>query len=120
MISSAPRSSKRIAKDKAAKPAGVQSVAVDKNHQPSAALAQQGRRRSVQDSGAAGQIANTDSGQQLVDLIQTVICPKCWDINGGACTIYYWQPQHAIVVRATGDVHEQISDTIGQLDRAGH
>ena len=66
------------------------------------------------------QNANADNGQQLVDLIQNVISPKCWDVNGGACSIYYWQPQHAIVVRATGDVHDEISDTLEQLNRSNH
>ena len=69
---------------------------------------------------AAGQNANADNGQQLVDLIQNTISPKSWDVNGGNCSIYYWQQQHAIVVRATGDVHGQISDTLEQLNRAGH
>ena len=69
---------------------------------------------------AAGQNANADNGQVLVDLIQNVICPKSWDVNGGACTISYWQQQHAIVVRATDDVHGQISDALEQLNRASH
>ena len=70
-------------------------------------------------AGAAGQNANADDGQALVDLIQNTISPKSWEMNGGACTIYYWQPQHAIVVRATGDVHDDISDALEQLNRAG-
>jgi hypothetical protein len=113
--------SKRIAKDKpAAKPySAVKSVAANKDQPAGAALAQMGAAPGG-GGAAAGQNANDDNGQALVDLIQTVISPKCWDVNGGSCSIYYWQQQHAIVVRATGDVHEAISDTVEQLNRAGH
>ena len=108
---------KRIVKDKAvdkANPA-VKSVAVDKNKPGNVVLAQVGLHPG---GGAGGPNANDDNGQALIDLIQTVICPKCWDVNGGNCTISYWQQQHAIVVRATGDVHGEISDAIEQLNRA--
>ena len=113
---------KRIAKEKAvakANPA-VKSVAADKNQQQAAALAQVGLQGGGAGigGGAAGQ--NADNGQALVDLIQNVICPHSWDVNGGNCTIYYWQQQHAIVVRAPDDVQGQISDALEQLNRAGH
>ncbi len=71
-------------------------------------------------NGGAGGNASADNGEMLVDLIQNVISPKSWEANGGACTIYYWRQQHAIVVRATGDVHSEISDTLEQLNRATH
>jgi hypothetical protein len=124
---------KRVAKDKAlakdkaaAKPnAAVKSVAADPNATRNAVLAGVGVGRGGGGGfggGAPGQNANAkaDNGQALVDLIQNVISPKSWDVNGGECTIYYWQQQHAIVVRATGDVHDQISDTLEQLNRATH
>ena len=101
----------------------VKSVAADKDKPGSAVLAGIGGPAGggAGFGGAtAGQNANADNGQALVDLIQNVICPKSWDVNGGACTIYYWQQQHAIVVRATGDVHGEISDTLEQLNRASH
>jgi hypothetical protein len=122
---------KRIAKDKApAKPAvsakpnaAVKSVAANSDQPGGAVLAgvgvPAGGGAGVGGAGA-GQNANADNGQQLVELIQNTICPKCWDVNGGACSIYYWQQQRAIVVRATGDVHGEISDTLEQLERAGH
>ncbi len=120
--------SKRIAKGgtrlrvAAAKPtAAVKSVAADTSQPRAAVLAGVGvPAAGAAGGGAAGQNANADNGQQLVDLIQNTISPKSWDVNGGACSIYYWQQQHAIVVRATGDVHGQISDTIEQLNRATH
>jgi len=116
---------KRIAKDKAAAKmnSAVKSVAANKNKQGDVVLAQVGLPAGGGagfGGTAAGPNANADNGQQLVDLIQNVICPKSWDVNGGACSIYYWQQQHAIVVRATGDVHGEISDTLEQLNRASH
>ena len=114
--------SKRIAKDKAAAKANtaVPSVGVNNSLLPSPVLAQVGVPAGGGAGGAAGQNATADAGQQLVDLIQSTISPKSWDVNGGNASIYYWQPQHAIVVRATGDIHGQISDTLEQLNRAGH
>jgi hypothetical protein len=124
---------KRIAKDKAPSKAdsakadptkadpNVKSVAAAGSPKP---LAQVG----VPAGGGGGlggpangqQNATADNGQLLVDLIQNTISPKSWDVNGGNCTIYYWQQQHAIVVRATGDVHGEISDALEQLNRASH
>jgi hypothetical protein len=117
--------SKRIAKDNLAakEDPKVKSVAATKNDRP---LAQVGVPVGGGGAGfgiaGGGQNANAkaDSGQALVDLIRSTISPKSWDVNGGECTIYYWQQQHAIVVRATGDVHDQVSDTLQQLDRATH
>lgn len=73
-------------------------------------------------AGGVGNNANAtpDSGQDLVDLIQTTIAPKSWDANGGPGTIYYWKIQHALVVRNTQEVHQDISDVIEQLNRASH
>lgn len=59
-----------------------------------------------------------DNGQQLVDLIQQVIAPTSWEVNGGPGTIYYWRPVHAMVVRQTDEVHENIADLLQQLRRA--
>jgi len=53
-------------------------------------------------------------------LIQTVISPKRWDVNGGSGTSFYWQPQHAVVVRAPDYVPAQVSDALEQLNRASH
>ena len=113
--------SKRLAKDNAVakRKTTVKSVAANKEQPNGAVLAQMGLPPGGGAGGAAtGQNANADNGQQLVDLIQNVICPKSWDINGGNCSIYYWQQQHAIVVRAPDDVHGQISDALEQLNRA--
>jgi len=123
---------KRLGKEKAiaTRSATVKSLAANKNPTSGipangAVLAQMGLPQGGGSGGAAnGQNGNTnansDNGQQLVDLIQNVISPKSWDVNGGSCSIYYWRQQHAIVVRATDDVHGQVSDALEQLNRASN
>ncbi len=60
-----------------------------------------------------------DHGEELIELIQSVIRPESWDVNGGLGTIYYWYPGRAMVIRQTDEVHEQIGGLLGQLRRAG-
>jgi hypothetical protein len=64
--------------------------------------------------------ADADYGQSLVDVIQTTIAPNTWDVNGGLGSIYYWRNQHALVIRATDEVHGFVGELLDQLDRAGH
>jgi len=59
-----------------------------------------------------------DGGQALVELIQNVIAPSTWDVNGGSGSIRYWRPGHALVVRQTEQVHEDIGGLLRQLERA--
>jgi hypothetical protein len=66
-----------------------------------------------------GAFGSPDYGQQLVELIQTVIQPETWDVHGGPGTIYYWYPGRALVIRQTQQVHEEIGGVLGQLRRAG-
>jgi hypothetical protein len=113
---------KRIASDKAnAKTdSKVKSVAAAGNPRPLAQVgAAVGGGAGFGGQGGA-QGAPADNGQILVDLIQNTIAPKSWDVNGGNGSIYYWQQQHAIVVRNTSEVHGEISDALEQLNRAGH
>jgi hypothetical protein len=70
--------------------------------------------------GFAGNPANNfppDAGEDLVALIQKAIAPAHWDINGGPGSIYYWRPRHALVIRASEEVHEQIGGVLGQLHK---
>lgn len=60
-----------------------------------------------------------DYGQQLVELIQRTVAPATWEANGGPGTLYYWKPGQALVVRQTDEVHDQLSDVLQQLRRAG-
>ena len=66
-----------------------------------------------------GAMGVPDNGQQLVELIQTVIRPETWDINGGPGSIYYWYPGRALVIRQMGEVHDDICGVLNQLRRAG-
>jgi len=69
--------------------------------------------------GRFGGQANNDNGQQLVELIQQTIAPESWDVNGGPGSIYYWQRNHALIIRQTGEVHEQIGDVLQQMGKLG-
>ncbi len=62
--------------------------------------------------------ASDDHGWQLVALIQRCIAPAHWDVNGGPGSIQYFRPRRALVVTASGEVHEQVEDVLEQLHRA--
>jgi len=64
---------------------------------------------------ALGGAARLDFGRELVDLIESTIAPDFWDVNGGPGTIVYYAPLHALVVRATGEVHDEIGGVISDL-----
>ena len=61
-----------------------------------------------------------DYGNDLADLIQTVIAPDTWVRNGGQGSIYYYRPLRVLVIRQTGEVQERIGGTIDGLRRAGN
>jgi hypothetical protein len=56
-----------------------------------------------------------DYGPLLVDLIKKTIAPSTWDDAGGPGTIYYYRPLRVLVIRQTGNVHEQIGGVMGNL-----
>jgi hypothetical protein len=58
-----------------------------------------------------------DYGQGLVDLIQTVVRPQSWDVQGGPGSIFYWYPGKALVIRQTDEIHEEILGVLEQLRR---
>jgi hypothetical protein len=60
-----------------------------------------------------------DWGPDLVDLIERTINPAFWDVAGGPGSIYYYQPLHCLVIRATSEVHAQIGGLVGDLRAAG-
>jgi hypothetical protein len=98
--------------------------AVAKVGQPAAVLAQVapaggGGGAAMPGPGGAGG-PDDDYGPSLVELIQTTIAPDTWDVNGGLGSIYYWRNQHALVIRATDDVHGFIGELMEQMDAAGH
>jgi len=69
--------------------------------------------------GNAWQNGPPDNGEQLVELIQQVIAPATWDVNGGPGSIYYWRIGHSMVISAPGEVHHEIGGVLDQLRRAG-
>jgi hypothetical protein len=66
----------------------------------------------VRGSGAGG-AARSDYGPLLVELIRRTISPEFWDVHGGPGVIIYYQPGHALVIRATPEIHEQIGGALG-------
>jgi len=74
------------------------------------AAAQSGRR-----GGAAA-----DDGDELVSLIESVIAPDFWDTNGGPGSIRYYKPLHALVVRATSEMHHSLGGVLKGLRKAGN
>ena len=69
-------------------------------------------------AGGDGAANRADDGQELADLIQAVITPDFWDTNGGPGAIVYFQSQHALVVRATTQTHEEVGALLEALRRA--
>lgn len=60
-----------------------------------------------------------DYGQELVALIERTISPPIWEANGGLATIVYYQPLHALVVRATQESHRDVRRLLIGLRAAG-
>jgi hypothetical protein len=65
--------------------------------------------------GQNGAQQDFDYGPDLVNLIQTVIAPRTWDVNGGPGSVIYYRNLRALVISAPSEVHGQIGDALGQL-----
>jgi hypothetical protein len=65
--------------------------------------------------GANNAAVPQDHGQELRELIEEVIAPTTWDTVGGQGAIRYWAPGHALIVRQTDDVHDQIGRLLMDL-----
>jgi hypothetical protein len=87
---------------------------------PGAALAGAVRGGGVALPGAAGGSAVEDHGEELVELIQQVIAPQSWDVNGGPGVALYFRPLRVLVIRQTAEIHGRLADVAGQLRRAGN
>lgn len=66
--------------------------------------------------GIAGQLP--DFGPDLADLIQRVIDPTTWDVNGGPGSIIYFPPVRALIISAPSEVHHNLADVLGQMRNA--
>jgi hypothetical protein len=66
---------------------------------------------------APGGAAVPAGAQQLIALIQAVIEPDSWAVNGGRGTIMFLPGWNVLVIRQTGEVHRQVRDALDQLRR---
>jgi hypothetical protein len=118
LIRIATRREHRLEREEIAKPAGLSSR-VDQAIEESLAAQRD-------DTGATGEphdpINNGFAGAplggnpwQLVELIQRVIDPDLWDVQGGTGTFQYFAMRRVLVVRATTDTHEKIRELLTAL-----
>ncbi len=56
-----------------------------------------------------------DNGDELLNLVRTIIHPDFWQVNGGPGRAYYYQPLRILVVRATQRVHEDMHSLLLRL-----
>ena len=83
-----------------------------------------GAQRNAAGQGAAVAVAPnvaarpTDFGPELVELIEAVVSPATWRINGGNGVVVYYSPLHVLVVSAPDDVHAQVGGALQQLNAA--
>lgn len=73
-------------------------------------------RRKAAPSLAGGDLTAARA-QELINLIQNTIEPDSWDVNGGKGHIMFFGQLNVLVIRATGEVHEQIGGGLDQLRR---
>jgi len=58
-----------------------------------------------------------DTGEELVDLIQTTVAPDSWEENGGPGSIRFFRTNYSVIIRQTAENHEEIADMLRQLGR---
>jgi len=67
-------------------------------------------------AGAAGPNSTKASAEELMEIITSSIKPESWEENGGTTgVIRYFSLGHALVIRNTADVHNDLGGLIGQL-----
>ena len=55
------------------------------------------------------------NARRLIDLIQSVVAPDTWDVNGGPSTIRYYDLYQALVVRAPQSAHDDFGAALRGL-----
>ncbi len=82
-------------------------------------LAQVGGGAANGNRGQAGApLALTENvGEELVALIQDVIAPQSWEVNGGAGVAVFLPGKNVLIVRQTDEVHEALFDVVGRMRR---
>lgn len=73
--------------------------------------------RAARRNSLAGGSAAAIGAQQLINVIVTTIAPDSWQQNGGNGTITFYPINPALVVRQTGEVHEQVSALLQALPK---
>jgi hypothetical protein len=71
---------------------------------------------------APGAAGGTDAGyvgDDLAEVIRRTIAPSTWDVNGGQGSIMFWRQGNALVVRQTQEIHAEIENLVGALEKAG-
>lgn len=57
----------------------------------------------------------TAGAQQLIELIVNTIAPDSWRQNGGQGSISFYPYNPALVIRQTGETHEQVGELLRSL-----
>ena len=96
--------------------ARLEEMAILLNRQLRRTSAQSQERRTTRQTGKtlAGP-AEQRNARELINLIQAAVAPDSWDVNGGKGTIFFYSPLNVLVIRATGDVHREVGDTLDLL-----
>ncbi|HMO13504.1 MAG TPA: hypothetical protein PKD64_02185 [Pirellulaceae bacterium] len=68
--------------------------------------------------GMFGGVVMEANAQDLIELIQAIIHPDSWEVNGGSGRIQYWRQSMVLVVRATTQIHEDLEVFLNMLRRA--
>lgn len=93
--------------------AETQAAKKEAARQASSRLRSEGKREAAATNSGGSAVAAR--AQQLIDLIQNTIEPDSWDVNGGKGKAMFYAPLNVLVIRNTGEVHEQIGGAMGQL-----
>ncbi len=64
-----------------------------------------------------GPVGPPDYAAALIELIEQVVKPQSWAVNGGMGQIFYWRPGHALVIRQTDEVHREVAQLLDLLRR---
>ena len=58
-----------------------------------------------------------DYSGQLIDIIQSVIAPGSWDVNGGQGSIKFFPGLNVLIIRNTAENQEDLADLLQNLRR---
>ena len=82
-----------------------------------AALARGRRPRPVPPAATFAGPREQARARELIALVQSVIAPETWDVNGGFASVRYFDLYQALVVKAPQRVHGELGEALGGLRR---